>query len=408
MWGDRYIPMSYFDSLADARLSLKEKSLKALELQTALLEWLRTTTSQDAYKQFMGVYGYTKVRGDDDNQRDILGEWLHREVRDIAETSSTYYVSGDMCEMVKLAMVELDVSEGLQLTDLPSDKGFLVFDRPLKIDGPAADTDGEDVMISAIMWSQDSIAQVDPAIVGEDQYLPRATGSSPSMTAPGVKYWIFMTPHDAAVVVNQGQKSRMEEQLRAMGLPGPYGFFDGDKKSEMEWVTEGDMRRMQGPLNIYDFSGWTFEQPWAEVAYDTPHEQQGYIDGVFNTHPIVNQVRRILLTTWRMLGQRITNVEHNLLGKRHPFVRRASRVMPCDGDILIIRLRREFNPRMQLEEHGESGEVWWTHRWTSRGHWRRKKGSALDAPKDEWVSPSIKGPAHLPLVTKDKIFSLEQ
>jgi hypothetical protein len=43
-----------------------------------------------------------------------------------------------------------------------------------------------------------------------------------------------------------------------------------------------------------------------------------------------------------------------------------------------------------------------------RGHWRRPKGSALDAPKSEWVSPYVKGPAHLPLIVKDKIFSLEQ
>lgn len=414
MWGDRYIPMSYFDSLADARVSLKENSIKALELQTSLLEWLRTTTSQDAYTQFMQVYGYTKVSNE--VSRRSLGVWLHGQVRDAAETSPTYYVSGDMCEMVRMGAATLDVTEGLVPEDMPTDKGFLVFDRPMEITGPGGVRDGsgnyvmkgETVRISAILWEATDVGQVDPSIVGEDRYSPMDRGSMP--TAPGVKYWMFMTPHDAAVVINQGLKEEMNDKLRAMGmeLPEPIVHLDAATHKDIKWVDEHHMRRTQGPLNIYDFSGWTFGQPWAEVPYGTPEGEKGFVDGVFQTHPIVNQVRRILLSTWRMLGQRIVRVETNGLGKNHPTRKRASRMMPCTGDILIIRLRREFSPRRQLEELGEPGEVWWTHRWTVRGHWRRPKGSAPDAPKSEFVSPYVKGPAHLPLIMKDKIFSLEQ
>lgn len=384
MYGDRYIPMSFYDSLADARKSLKERSLLSLEWQISLLDWLRTTTSHQAYSQFMGAYGYRHV-DDDGGRRDLMGQWLHDQVAQVVETSPTYYVSGDMCEMVRMGAEAIEIGMGLQETDLPTDKGFLVFDRPMKVYGPAGVketgdlTQGEDVMISAIAWEQGSIGQVDEHITGEERYSP----GSATVTAQGVKYWLFMTPHDAAVVYNLG----MERAGRSR-----------------ERILESDMRQERGPLNLYDFSGWTFGQAWVEIPYGQEQEP-GWNGESFKAHPIVNQVRRMLLATWRLLGQKIVHTEINFAPRQ--LRRRAQRFMPCDGDILIIRLRREFSPRAQLEELGESGEVWWTHRWTVRGHWRRPKGSGLDAEKTEWVSPYIKGPAHLPLITKDKIFSLE-
>lgn len=412
MWGDRYIPMSYFDSLADARKSLHENSIKSLEWQTDLLHWLRTTTSVDSYAHFMQVYGYKKVG--DPGARRLMGQWLHDSIKKCAETAPTYYVSGDMCSMVRQAAEELDVSEGLQPTDLPTATGFLVFDRPMPLLGPGGRKqpdgewalEGEDVMISAILWEHGEVGQADEHITGEERFDP----ANPR-TAPGVKYWMFMTPHDSAVVINQQMKAEAIAEMTAMGLPivEPVVMINQDG-TEVEWTTESDMRRQNGPLNIYDFSGWTYGQTWAEVPYSEYSEEvRGWSDDgqTFLTHPVVNQARRILLGTWRMLGQKIVNIEEH---RPHRQIRRrAAAVMPETGDILIIRLRREYNIRLQLEEMGVEGDhtVLWTHRWIVRGHWRRPKNSAPDAPKTEWVSPYIKGPEHLSLVVKEKIFSLE-
>jgi hypothetical protein len=406
--------MSFYETLADARRSLHENSITALELQVDLMNWLRTTTSVDAYTNFMNVYGYRKVS--DPGARRLMGQWLHDSIKKVTETAPTYYVSGDMCSMVKLAATEIDVSEGLQPTDMPTNTGFLVFDRPMTLTGPGGVKQkdgtwimkGEEVQISAILWEHGEVGQVDEHIVGEDRFAPDGNHK----TAPGVKYWLFQTPHDSAVVMNQGMRREAIEQLVAAGVEivEPVVMVDESTGKEAEWVTESEMRRDNGPLNIYDFSGWSYGQTWAEVPYEEAQEPaEGWDDErqVFLTHPIVNQARRILLATWRMLGQKIVHIEEHKVPRN---VRRAAqRVMPCDGDILIIRLRREYNIRLKLEEMGVEGDhgVLWSHRWMVRGHWRRPKNSGPDAPKTEWVSPYIKGPEHLPLVTKDKIFSLE-
>jgi hypothetical protein len=386
----RYVPMSFYDSLADARKTLKENSLTALEFQTELMEWLGRETSKAAYADLMRSYGYT--RSDEEAQRQELGGHLHRSVQSVISTASTFYVSPDMCELVKMAATDMPAS-GLLPTDLPTDTGFLVFDRPLSItqELPVYDDDNvphdttSEIRIAAIAWQAGTVRRA-PATDGSGR---RAGFVTTGATAPGVSYYLFTTPYDTAVNMNQ----------------------IADLLGEAPDQTEDDVRRYLGPLPLYDYSGWVYNQPWfatdTEEGYAVEEGDQEPMAGV---HSSVDQMRRLLLAVWRILGQtNIVVLDSN--GAPRQLRRRAQRtgIIPEDGDILIIRMRREIYQGLTQAAGGDD-EPWYTCRFLVRGHWHNywvgPRGQQHLVPK--YILPYEKGPEGAPLVRKDKIGSLER
>jgi hypothetical protein len=388
--GDRYIPMSFYDSLEDARRTLRENSLLALELQTDVLHWMGSAHSQATYRQFMKSYGYRKLVGNPNT--DQQASWLHRRVQDVLTEASTYYCSPDMAELIKMAADAMP-SEGLHESDLPSESGFLLFARPVFIEGPDAKEGDEEqglisasegpIPVTAIAWKKGEVRRAD------DKGL-----------SPGISYFLFMSPHDVAAVSNQGALRESLAAANAAGLdtPEPHLLANG--------MTEQEARDMVGPLSIYDFSGWTFGQAWNRVPWGSPDSIGLNEDGtIHKVYPVVDQARRLMLATWKMLNERVTVVD----SERPPraMLRRASRFIPDAGDVLVIRLRKEHHPG-RIDDGEEPVEQWWTHRWLVRGFWRRPPGSAPDARQTVWVNPYIKGDPSLPLIVKEKIYSLER
>ena len=405
MHGNRYIPMSFFDSISDARTQLREKSLISLELQAELAEFLKSPRSVVAYQHFINVYGGRKLFGDEKAER---GVWLHQQISNLVGTAPTYYVTQDMSEMIKMAAEEMP-SEGLSPTIIPSEKGFLVFANPLPINGPpgnenvdvvpGASEDGQIVKVAALAWEQGMVRSAD----GPD-------------LVPGIQYYLFSTAHDLAVVNNRIEAAKLAAELgvpivEPLTVEGAQDVF----------VTEVDVKQGNGPLPIYDFSGWSYGRPWNEVPYTDPagvrNSLEGapgeligeVIDGVQQVHPVVDQARRYLLATWLMLSQTVTTLQTEAPPRY--LRRRASRFMPETGDIVIIRLRKEVTEGDSKNVyHPDDEDVpWYNHRFLVRGHWKRQRfGPGGADRKLIWVSPFIKGPADAPLVLKDKIYALEQ
>lgn len=389
----RYIPMSYYDSLADARKTLKENSLTSLELQTDLLEWLSRSISFSSYENFMRVYGYKKI--DDAAARQTLGRYLHSTVKSVVANASTFYVSPDMCELVKMAAEDMPAG-GLKPTDMPTDTGFLVFDRPVSLtselpvdldDGGVVETATE-VRIAGIAWQAGSVRRA-PVLNAANQ----APGfSSEGDTVPGVSYFLFTTPHDAAVNMNLIAQAAGEEPQE-----------DAD-----------NVRRYNGPLPIWDFSGWSFNQPWhttTEENFGHAFTQEGELEPLTGVHGVVDQARRLMLATWRILNQKNIVVLEPNKNKPRQLRKRAERVgIPEDGDILIIRMRREVFQGLKNAAGGEDDEPWYSIRFMVRGHWHNywvgPRGN--QHLKSKYVCPYEKGPEGAPLVRKDKIFSLER
>lgn len=397
--GDRYIPMSFYDSLADARKTLRENSLLSLEAQIDLADWLERANSALAYQQFMRVYGYRKI--EDMEQRATLGTWLHQRVKDVVSQAATYYVSPDMCEMTRMAAEALP-AEALSPKDLPVERGFLYFARPMIIDGPAALDDEpsertEKVAVSAVAWENGMVGHPEQGV------------------APGVSYWLFQTVHDAAVTINRGLAREWEERT-GQKIVEPV-VVTGSGAQDGPFVTDTELKAEHGPLPIYDFSGWTYGSTWnsspvSEAMVENPDGSfrvSAHFDeeGQLQVHPVVDQVRRYLLATWKLLQEKITDtdIEHAPRYIR----RRAERRIPEAGDIVVVRLRKETKGSLVVENPEEG--PWWNHRWLVRGHWHKywvgpKAGEQSLVTK--WVAPYIKGPEGAPFVAKDRIFSLER
>lgn len=387
----RYVPMSYYDSLADARKTLKENSLTSLEFQTDLLGWLGRPNAVAAYQQFMQAYGYKKIS--DQAQREVLGQFLHDTVQEVIGSASTFYVSPDMCELVKMAAADMPAS-GLLPTDVITDTGFLVFDRPVAIKADYGPISGEeqapaggqeDIRIAAIAWRVGTVRQA-PVVNSQGQ----APGFSDGDSVPGISYFLFATPHDMAVTMNQGFAEEGSD----------------------ERVYEHDIRRENGPLPIYDFSGWSFNTPWhATTVENFGHAVvEGAAEPLAGVHSVVDQARRLMLAAWRILSQEnIVVLDPNRPPR--PMRRRAERVgLPEDGDIVIIRMRREVFQGLKKAAGGEDEEPWYTIRFLVRGHWHNywvgPRGQQHLIAK--YILPYEKGPEGAPLVRKDKIFSLER
>jgi hypothetical protein len=389
----RYVPMSYYDSLADARKTLKENSILTLEFQTELVEWLGRQVSFASYANFMRVYGYKKI--EDEAARQTLGRYLHGTVKAVVANASAFYVSPDMCELVKMAAEDMPAS-GLKPTDLPTDTGFLVFDRPValtselpvdKDDGTEVDTITE-TRIAGIAWQAGSVKRA-PVVNAQGQ----AQGFvSEGDSVPGVSYFLFTTPHDAAVSMNLVSAAAGVEPCE-----------DAD-----------NVLRHNGPLPIWDFSGWAYNQPWhqtAEENFGHAFTQEGELEPLTGVHGIVDQARRLMLATWRILNQKNIVVLEPNMNKPRQLRRRGERVgIPEDGDLLIIRMRREVFQGLKSAAGTDDDEPWYTCRFLVRGHWHNywvgpKANQHLLA---KYVLPYEKGPEGAPLVKRNKIFSLER
>lgn len=388
----RYIPMAYFDSLADARRTLRENSLLSLEFQTELLEWMGRPSSLDSYASFMRVYGYQEIT--DESARRVHGENLHGIVKSILAAATTFYVSPDMCELVKLAATTMP-ADGLRPTDLPSDTGFLLYDRPVSLiaelpvtmDSGAVIETAVETRIAGMAWRAGSVRKA--PVIDDAGHAPGF--SDTGELTQGVSYYLFCTPHDMAVQMNNTQAQVGEEAVNE----------------------EMDVRRVHGPLPIYDFSGWAYDMPW----FTTTLEQRGYslVEGeqepLAGVHSLVDQSRRLILATWRILQQK-NIVEKDPNRAPRAMRRRAERVGVYDpDDITVIRMRKEVYIGLTVAADMEDSDVpWYTCRFWVQGHWHGywvgPKGQQHLISK--YVPPYQKGPEGAPLKSAKKIISLEE
>jgi hypothetical protein len=402
----RYIPMSYFDSLADAQQTLRENSLTALRLQLDLLEWLERSASMPAYQNFITTYGHRRI-DEEGGTRSMLGEYLHRQVKDVAATGSTHYVSANMSEVIKCAAVDMPAT-GLRPNDLPTDTGWLVFERPVGLfmgDGSDTSRPRTEVRIAALGWQVGTVRRAPLSSTSTED--PDAS----STLVPGISYYLFQTAHDAAVFRNT-----LAEQ-------------DGYAADH----TESDIRQQHGPLPIFDFSGWAYNTPWHSV---TSEELAGYSDedGAQNCHSIVDQARRLLLATWRIFRQKKIIERDNNTPPRH-MRRQAQRVgyEPEHGDIVIIRMRTEVYRDLERQARavGQADGTWYHCQFLVRGHWHPywtgpqahcDRHNLVPVPNsddlicthcgrtlvDKYILPYPKGNPEGPLILRDRIFDLDR
>jgi hypothetical protein len=114
---------------------------------------------------------------------------------------------------------------------------------------------------------------------------------------------------------------------------------------------------------------------------------------------------KFILTTWTLMQQFI-RYQHKVMihrASRRRLARRKREIQP----IVYVTLRRMEDDGWQRDPNAEQRGVQWSHRWIVNGYWRNRKGKD-GSYRQEYVMPHEKGPAHLPLIEKDRIYILKR
>jgi hypothetical protein len=105
-------------------------------------------------------------------------------------------------------------------------------------------------------------------------------------------------------------------------------------------------------------------------------------------------VRQYLQILWRLAQQRITMHERQPADRAAR--RRAARAGCDDPYVTVITLRHTQRPR-----DGEPSAVDWAHRWIVGGHWRNQWYPSIEAHRQIWIAPHVKGPEDKDLRIRD-------
>jgi hypothetical protein len=252
----------------------------------------------------------------------------------------TYFVTADMTAIAKGAAPSLPVS-GLDVTVLPSESGFMVFDAPV---AHAAFADG-DMPVAAIAWEAYSnlahdAADIPGCICPEEDIDPNCRGAG---AAEGVEL-IPLTVHSGQLI--------------------PLGKHD--------WS-------LASPDRSDDDEAANPEEPFRPV----------------NNAPDLDSYKPFF-AAWVLMQQSITQCERTQPDRAQ---RKLCARLALPSDVVIVRLRR-----IDFPEREPSGElVPWSHRWLVGGHWRQQFYPSDKTNRPIWINPYVKGPKEKPLVVKEKV-----
>ena len=110
-----------------------------------------------------------------------------------------------------------------------------------------------------------------------------------------------------------------------------------------------------------------------------------------------------VLSLWEFVQEQVPS----RIPADRPMLKRLKRAHSPLSEVTIVELRPTDQPPQYNDPDHVPQTVLWTHRWRSRGHKRRwidKHGNY----RETTVSGSIKGPEHLPLIEKDRVYNVRR
>lgn len=353
----------------------------AYDAQMALWRWYRTDRGP---RWLAGIY--RAIVGSVPTQfptqfRRPLAQMFDAELGKLIDCDPIY-VSADMCALVAAAEGSF-LPEPLHPYDLPTTRGFLFYAEPFEI----FDKHGIGLTARALSWCQSYRA----AEGVEEEALVAKIAETIEAGAPVYGDRFRTTEMDALVADGYLEASGIEITLYSDR--DPYIEISSRRhagESEREYDrTMAETKRLTAgvPILPIHLAPWHYGQSFDGNEIDVNGEQTG-----------AEQWWRLAQTTFRLMMQKKPRAGY---GRPYRAVRReAARLgFPPETEILIVRLRKEENPRPEDSE--PSGRTL-THRHLRTGHWRNQWYPSERIHRQIYIDPTVVGDESLPLLVRPR------
>jgi hypothetical protein len=340
---------------------------RALDLQLDLLHWHADTDYGQRYsgavttalierEDWMSEKTYTET----DRLARKFGRDLHRELLTLG---ATYAVSAEICDVLESAAPTVPDYE-LQPSDLPTDSGFVLLERPILIYDDVAE---RPLVVRAFGWVQ---AQRD---------------------------------------VIEGEQGREQLSLVRLGTSQMSQFVDDDANIASSgygiitllWTDPSD------PRDHMNNEGWAtyFRDELDTLRARSPEDLMSMLGGnwVFGQPPH-GHFTKLLLAFLRFVAEPWVDPRAMVPGRA---ARRRSLRKKLEPQVHVVRLRRR-EQQHHASSDSDSIEFEWSCRWIVQGHWRNQWYPSLQSHRPRWISEYVKGPEDKPLVVHDTIFQVDR
>lgn len=319
----------------------------ALDAQMGQWRWTRT---EPGYNYLVAKLN-REVKDLRVESADIINRLVSAEEPKLLD-ADPIFVSSEMCDLVEAA-ASLDLAdpfrpEPLYVTDLPTDTGFLWYEKPFWI----PDRFHEPVTLKAASWA--------PIVVMAEGETHETADLKTAMERWRSGGMDWKDGAGIALTLYSEWDDEPAEELRKMGMP-------------------------PGPLAPLHFTPWYFGMTYDGNDVDENGKETG-----------AEWWWRILQITFRLMQQQLAAKEH-FRSERHQR-REMRRIAFPERETLVVRLRRERHGET-ADEHGPAN---YSHRFIVSGHWRNQWYPKAEEHRQIWISPYVKGDESLPLVIKPR------
>lgn len=323
--------------------------LGALETQRELVRRYDNPTTRAYTATFVQDVVYKNALYRD--HRDFWIRHFAEMEQDRLRHADPWWVNAEMSTLTAFAAGHDTLGpEPLHPEDVPTERGFALFESPLHI----TDVNGETISIAAFCWSHQELGG--------------------GMSRAGIKrgaMGLFVSWYSDAL---DESDTSVEAYLR----------LENQDRNPVIRTREELVERF-GRYHLVHFTPWPYG-----VGYDL-------------SHPAAQNPLRLVHTFFALSQQRVA-VQSPLVPDRAAR-RRWDREMRAPSTLRVVTLRRGIEHETDPEER-EVRDVEWSHRWLVTGHWRRIWDAKRQRFRHVWVRGYVKGPKDKPLVLKDQAYKL--
>lgn len=303
----------------------------------------------------------------------IINAYLSSAINVGVSNTPCYFVKDEMTDLIMFASNKLDDTDLFDASLVPSDKGFVYFEKPLEV----RDVRGRRLLANVVVWEKGF-----------------------SHGKHGIIVSIFndakRTPDEIASLMLKDTDKNAKRNLEVVGR-----FHWIHSFNLVHGHTIGEAVKVANEEEKEEMRNMVFNEEGNELIELDDEAWEKYKQEKIT--PYTN-IKRLIHTYFLIMSQTLT-AKTTERGDRAQRRRLERDNLP--SEVLVIQFRKT---RYTSAEGGEERNVNWSHRWIVGGHWRwqpyKDPASGGEIKKRIWISPYVKGPDDKPLKTKERVYVL--